>query len=157
MQCDTCGAHYSCEVEALAQADNTFLPLSESELKEYALSNLDIALQQQATNIPCPQCGAFPASHVERVRRNTGRFIVWGLFLVLLVTLVSLLVNLAPKAPSWTLALVLIAAIVSSRLLSGPLVNKFDPNRNLELNLKYVQAKIDRGVVRTEPQREKAL
>jgi hypothetical protein len=152
VDCEMCGIHYSCLVEAVGQASDDLLPFSDNTLKEFALLDLDCTLQRKATSNPCPQCGAYPQSHVEQARKTSGCFIVWGLFLAISALITFILVMLAPNAPAWTLIIILVISLVSSRLLSGSLVDKFDPNRDLERNRRIAQAKLSSGTIRVQSQ-----
>lgn len=149
--CDTCGATYYCLVEACGDASDSLLPLSDAELKQSALINLDYETQKKAASFPCPQCGAYPQSHIERVCGIAGRLIVWGMSLALTLILILLLVALAPHAPVWTIFPILLIALVASRLLSRPLVEKLDPNRDMERNRRLAGYRIKAGVMRLKP------
>ncbi|MDQ7827338.1 MAG: hypothetical protein RDV48_31380 [Candidatus Eremiobacteraeota bacterium] len=151
MECETCGAFYDCLVEATGQASDDILPASRDELREGAMMNLDVALQKQAAGNPCPQCGAFPQSHVNRVLATAGRLIVWGLFIVLFIALAVLIAVVVPKAPAGIVFIViLIVSFIASRVLGGFLANRADPNSNLERNRQAAKDKIARGAMRLQ-------
>jgi hypothetical protein len=81
---------------------------------------------------------------------------VWGLGIVLFVALSALVAVVAPKAPVWILLVILAVSIVAPRFVSGRIAQKFDPNLDLQKNLRLVRAKVAKGLVRLEQQSDKS-
>ena len=154
VECDACGTRYACLVEAEGTASDTFLPWSKDSLKDMAQFNLDFKLRQKAELMPCPCCGSYQQGRVEHVFAVAKGLIVWGLTAALFLLQVLLIVVAAPKTPAWVLLIVLAVALILPRLFCNPLVAKFDPNLDLEKNLRLAQARMAQGVLRIEPEEE---
>jgi hypothetical protein len=148
--CDACNTKYSCLLEAAGSSSDSFLPSSEEDLKDHARYKLGLAFEKKASAIPCPGCGNFSEDYVERVQNMVRRCVVWGLGIVLFVVLSALVAAVAPKAPLWIVLVILAVSIVAPRFVSGRIAQKFDPNLDLQKNLRLVRAKVAKGLVRVE-------
>ena len=132
-------------------ADDTFLPHSDESLKEMALQDLEIRLQVQATRIPCPQCGSYPQSHADHVKRTTGRVTAWILFVLGFIALVTLVAKTFPTAPSTVMVPLAMVAWLGARMAAGAAAARSDPNLDLERNRNLAHERMARGLLRTLP------
>ena len=150
VECEVCGTAYACLVEAEGSASDTLLPFSKDSLKDMARYDLDFKLRRKAEQVPCPCCGFYQQEHVDHVLAVARGFIVWGLSAALFLLQVLVLVAIAPKTPAWVLLIVLAVAVILPRFFCGFLVAKFDPNRDLERNLRLARARMAHGCLRVE-------
>ncbi len=150
MECG-CGCHYACLADGWGSFSDSLVPVSNDTLKELAITDLEYDLQQKAESLPCPACGRHPQKHVDRVMTSARTWIFWGLVPLLFVAFFAILAALAPKAPAWTLVLVLLAALLVARLVRDPLAEIFRPDRDLPENRSKSRQAINKGKMRRQP------
>jgi transcription elongation factor Elf1 len=145
MECENCGINYRCFVQASAQSDDTLFPISQETLEDFAKLNYKTSLEQKANTFPCPRCGAYPQTQVQKVTALAGRVIFWLSFLAFITAIIALIYIFSPTTPFWSVLIIVPVSYILARITGFKFAPRFDPNLDLRKNLDTAEEKMKMG------------